>query len=103
MEQKLKNLQEQAQERYQRNIQLMQEGYKKKYEQEVQRYISAQTSGPEIGTMLTGRESDDKMTSQKKALETAKQMLHQLRGGSRSPEMDWDYYGTQARVQEQSI
>ena len=53
--------------------------------------------------MLTGRESDDKMTSQKKALETAKQMLHQSRGESRSAEMDWDYYGTQARVQEQSI
>ena len=39
MEQRLKNLQEQAQERYQRNIQLMQEGYKQKYEQEVQQYI----------------------------------------------------------------
>ena len=53
--------------------------------------------------MLTGRESDDKMTSQRKALETAKQMLHQSRGESRSPEMDWDYYGTQTRVQEQFI
>ena len=53
--------------------------------------------------MLTVRESDDKMTSQKKVLETAKQMLHQSRGGSRSPEMDWGYYETQARVQEQSI
>ena len=103
MEQKLRNLQEQAQERYQRNVQLMQEGYKKKYEQEVQRYISAQSSVPEIGTMLTRRESEDKMKSQKKALEMAKQMLHQQRGGSKSPEMDWDYYGTQPRVQEQPM
>ena len=103
MKQKLKNLQEQAKERYQRNVQLMHEGYKKKYEQEVQRYISAQSSVPEIGTMLTGRGSDDKMISQKKALEMAKQMLHQPRGGSRLPEMDWDYYGTQTKIQKQSI
>ena len=103
MEQKFKNLQEQVQERYQRNVQSMQEGYKKKYEKEVQRYISARSTGSEIGTLLTGRESDDKMSSQKKALETAKQMLHQSRVESRSPVMDWDYYGTQARVQEQSI
>ena len=81
----------------------MQEGYKKKYEHEVQRYISARSTGPEIGTVLTGRESDDKMTGQRKALEMAKQMLHQSTGELRSPEMDWDYYGTQARVQEQSI
>ena len=103
MEQKLKNLQKQAQESYQRNVHLMQEGYKKKYEQEVQRYILARSAGSEMESMLTVRETDDKITSQKKALETAKQMLHQTRGELRSPKMDWDYYGTQDRVQEQSI
>ena len=103
MEQKLKNLQEQAQERYQRNAQLMQEEYKKKYDQEVQQYIMTQFAKSEIEPVSNVKESDDKITSQGKALETAKQMVHPIRGESKSPEMDWDYYGTQDRAQEQSI
>ena len=50
----------------------------------------------------TARGMDDKTNSQRKALETAKQMLHQSRGESRSPEMDWNYYGTHAHAKEQS-
>ena len=50
----------------------------------------------------TARGMDDKTYSQRKALETAKQMLHQSRGESRSPEMDWNYYGTHAHMKEQS-
>ena len=41
------------------------------------------------------KETDDKMTSQREALETAKQMLHQPTGES---EMDWDYYGIHAHT-----
>ena len=52
--------------------------------------------------MPNTKKIDDKITSQKEVLETAKQMLHQTRGETRSPEMDWDYYGTQAHVREQS-
>ena len=44
---------------------------------------------------------DEKITSQRKALETAKQMLHQPRGKSKSPEMDWDYYGVNTDGKEQ--
>ena len=80
MEPKLKNICEQTQEKYQRNVKLMQEEYKRKLKQEIQRYISTETS----------------TFGQRKALETAKQMLHQTRGESKSPEMDWDYYGVHA-------
>ena len=102
MEQKLRNLREQSQEKYQRNVQQIQEEYKKKFEQEFQRYISTQSVGLGTEPMPTMRKADDKMTSQKEVLEAAKQMLHQTRGESRSPEMDWDYYGTQAHAREQS-
>ena len=44
---------------------------------------------------------NEKITSQRKALETAKQMLHQTRGESKSPEMDWDYYGVNTGEREQ--
>ena len=72
MEEKLKNIREQTQEKYQRNVKLIQEEYKQKLEQEVQRYISTQT-----GTFCTEAAQLDKMenekiTSQRKALETVK-------------------------------
>ena len=41
------------------------------------------------------------MISQRRALETAKQMLHQGRGETESPEMDWDYYGVHDQTGEQ--
>ena len=41
------------------------------------------------------------MFSQRKPLETAKQMLHQGRGETELPEMDWDYYGVHAQAGEQ--
>ena len=44
---------------------------------------------------------DDKTSSHRKALETAKKMLHQGRGKLRLPKMDWDYYGMHAHDREQ--
>ena len=93
MEQKLKNVQEQAQEKYQKSVRQMQEEYQTKLEQEIQRYNSEQSQGKKIDS--TARKVEDKLISQQKALETAKRMLHQGRGETESPEMDWDYYGVQ--------
>ena len=47
-----------------------------------------------MDSLPKAQEANDKITSQNRALETAKQMLYQSRGESRSPEMDWDYYDT---------
>ena len=93
MEQKLRNVQEQAQELYQKSIRQMQEEYQTKLEQEVQRYNSGQSQREKIDS--TARKAEDKLNSQQKALETAKQMLHQGQGEAESPEIDWDYYGVQ--------
>ena len=79
----------------------MQEEYKKKLEQEVQWYISIRSSNLGTESIPTTKETENKITSQREALETAKQMLHQNRGESRSTEMDWDNYGTHARTGEQ--
>ena len=70
----------------------MQEEYQRRLEQEIQRYISENSTREGIGSSLAVKEAEDKIISQKKALETAKQMLHQGRGEAESPEMDWDYY-----------
>ena len=72
----------------------MHEEYQKKLEQEVQRYISDSCKSQGKDSLPMVQEADDKITSQRKALEAAKQMLYQNRGESRSPEMDWDYYDT---------
>ena len=93
MEQKLKNVQELAQEKYQKSIRQMQEEYQIKLEQEIQRYNSEQSQIEKIDS--TARKAEDKLISQQKALETIKRMLHQGRGETESPEMDWDYYGVQ--------
>ena len=100
MEKRLKNICEQTQEKYQRNFELMEE-YKQKLEQEMQWYILTPTST--FGTEAAQMEKceNEKITSQKKALETAKQMFHQTRGESNSPEMHWDYYGVHAGEREQ--
>ena len=70
----------------------MQEEYQIRLEQEIQRHTSENSNRGGIGSSLTAKEAEDKMISQKKALETAKQMLHQGREEAESPEMDWDYY-----------
>ena len=80
----------------------MQEDYQKRLEQEVQRYILNQTKNQGIGSLPIVGGVDDKTSSQRKALKTAKQMLHQGRGELRSPEMDWDYYGMHAPNSEQN-
>ena len=92
MEQKLKNVQEKTQEIYQKSIKQMQEEYQMRLEQEIQRHTSENSNREGIGSYLAAKEAEDKMISQKRALETAKQMLHQGRGEAESPEMDWDYY-----------
>ena len=80
----------------------MQEEYQKKLEQEIQRYISDNSNRQGTDALPIAQRVEDKMTSQRKALETAKQMLYHSRGESRSPEMDWDYYGTHPQAGEQS-
>ena len=90
MEEKLKNIREQPQEK------LMQKEYKRKLEQEIQRYISTQTSTCGMEPAQMEKFENEKITSHRKALETAKQMLHQTRGECKSPEMDWDYYWVHA-------
>ena len=92
MEQKLRSIKEQTQEKYQKSVKQMQEEYQMKLEQEVQRFTSGKPNGERMGSSFVAREVEDKITSQRKALETAKQMLHQGRGETVSPEMDWDYY-----------
>ena len=102
MEQKLKSGREQTQEKYQKNIQQMQEEYQKKLEQEVQWYISDSCKRQGMDSLPMVLEAADKITSQRKALEAAKQMLYQSRGESRSPEMDWDYYDTHPQARGSS-
>ena len=63
MEQKLKAVQEEAQEIYQKNVKMMQEDYQKRLEQEVQRYISNQTKNQEIGSLPIVGRVDDKTSS----------------------------------------
>ena len=83
----------------------MQEEYQMKLEQEIQRYTSGQSKREKIDPLAVARKAEDKLISQQRALETAKQMLHQGRGGTESPEMDWDYYGVQnqAGAQPQGV
>ena len=95
MEQKLRNVQEQVQEKYQKSVRQMQEEYQMKLEHEVQRYTSGRSKREKIDPLVVARKAEDKLISQQRALETAKQMLHQERGEAESPEMDWDYYGVQ--------
>ena len=75
MEQKLINVQEQAQERYQRSVKQMQEEYQMKLEQEVQRYTAGKSNRERTDSSFAARKVEDKISSQKRALETAKQML----------------------------
>ena len=89
MEQKLRNVQEQTQEKYQMKL-----------EQEVQRFTSGNPYRERTDSSFVAREVEDKMTSQRRALETVKQMLHQGRGETVSPEMDWDYYGVHDQTGE---
>ena len=53
MEQKLTKIQEQTYKRYQKDVQLMQEEYKRKLDQEVQRYISSHSSTLGTGSTQT--------------------------------------------------
>ena len=80
MEQKLKNVREQTQEKYQMSVRQMQEEYQKKLEQEIQWYISENSNRQGTDALSIAQRVEDKVTSQRKALETAKQMLHQSRG-----------------------
>ena len=59
----------------------MQEEYQKKLEQEVQQYVSNNYQSQGMDSLPKAQEANDKITSQRKALETAKQMLYQSRGG----------------------
>ena len=99
MEQKLKNVQELAQEKYQKNVRQIQEEYQIKLEQEIQRHTSEQSQREKIDSKA--RKADDKLISQQRALETVRRMLHQDRGKIESPEMDWDYYGAQNQIMGQ--
>ena len=74
----------------------MQEEYRIKLEQEIQRYNSEQSQRERTDSMA--RKAEDKLISQQKALETVKRMLHQNQGKTESPEMDWDHYGTQNQI-----
>ena len=101
MEQKLRNVQEQTQEKYQKSAKQMQGEYQVKLEQEVQRFTSGNSNRERTDSSFVAREVEDKMTSQRRNLETVKQMLHQGRGETVSPEMDWDYYGVHDQTGEQ--
>ena len=46
----------------------------------------------------TVNKAEEKLNSQQKVIETVKRMLHQDRGKTESPEMDWDYYGDQNQI-----
>ena len=96
MEKKLKNVQEIAQEKFQRSVTQMQEDYQNKLEQEVQRR-SLELSQRERMKSTTNK-AEEKLNSKQTAIETVKRMLHQDRGKTESPEMDWDYYGDQSQV-----
>ena len=54
----------------------MQEEYQMKLEQEVQRYTSGNSNRERTDSSFAAKVVEDKMISQKRALETAKQMLH---------------------------
>ena len=99
LEQRLKNAQEIAQEKYQKNVRQIQEEYQIKLEQEIQRHTSEQSQNEKIDSKT--RKADDKLVSQQRALETVRRMLHQDRGKIESPEMDWDYYGAQDQIMRQ--
>ena len=99
MEQRLKNAQEIAQEKYQKNVRQIQEEYQIKLEQEIQSHTSEQSQNEKIDSKT--RNADDKLISQQRALETVRRMLHQDRGKTESPEMDWDYYGAQDQIMRQ--
>ena len=101
MEQKLRNVQEQTQEKFRKSVKQMQEEYQRKLEQEVQRQASGNYNRERPDCSFAVRKIEGKMVSLRKALETAKQMLHQGRGKTESPEMDWDYYGLHAQAGEQ--
>ena len=77
MEQKLRNIQEQVQEKYQKSVRQMQKEYQMKLEQEVQRYTSGKSNREKTDPSFVARKVEDKMSSQQRALEMAKQMLHQ--------------------------
>ena len=62
MEQKLKNVQELAQEKYQKSVRQIQEEYQIKLEQEIQRYNSEQSKREKIDSMA--RKAEDKLISQ---------------------------------------
>ena len=96
MEKKLKNVQESAQEKYQKSVTQMQEEYQNKLEQEVRRRNLEQSQGQKINSTVS--KTEEKLNSQQKAIETVKRMLHQDRGKTESPEMDWDYYGDQNQI-----
>ena len=72
-----------------------------KLEQEVQRYTSGKSNRERTDSSFVARKAEDRMSSQKRALEMAKRMLHQGQGEAESPEMDWDYYGVQDQTGEQ--
>ena len=96
MEKKLKNVQESAQEKYQKNVRQMQEEYQNKLEQEARRSNFEQSQGEKINSTVS--KTEEKLNGQQKAIETVKRMLHQDRGKTESPEMDWDYYGDQNQI-----
>ena len=54
----------------------MQEEYQKKLKQEVQQYISDNYKKQGIDSLPKVQEAENKIISQRKALETAKQMLY---------------------------
>ena len=95
MEKKLKNVQEIAQEKFQRSITQMQKDYQNKLEQEVQRRSLECSQKERVNS--TVNKAEEKLNSRQTAIETVKRMLHQDRGKTESPEMDWDYYGDQSQ------
>ena len=103
MERKLQNVQEQAQEKYQKSVKQMQEDYQMKLDQEARQHALKGMDSKKIGISLGEKEAEEKLSSQKRALETAKQMLHQRKVETGSPEMDWDYYGVHEQTSEKPL
>ena len=83
MEKNLKNVQEKTQKKYQKSIKQMQGEYQMRLEQEIQRHTSENSNRVGICSSVAAKEAEDKMISQKRALETAKQLLQQSGGGIR--------------------
>ena len=96
MEQKLKNVQETAQEKFQKSVTQMREEYQNKLEQEVQRCSLEQSQEERMKS--TVNKAEEKLNSKQTAIETMKRIVHQDWGKTESPEMDWDYYGDQNQV-----